>query len=85
MDTKTSPGHTFTPIAVTENLTVLDRTVLILMIIGSINWGLVGLAGFDLVGFIFGTMSVLSRVVYGFVGLAGIYGIAVVLHLRRRT
>ena len=85
METKTSPGHTFTRVPITENLSVLDRIVLVLMILGAINWGFVGLANFDVVAFLFGTMSPVSRVVYGLIGLAGIYGIPVVLHLRRRT
>ena len=44
----------------------------ILVIIGAINWGLVGFFGFDLVSAIFGEMSVLSRIVYGLVGISGI-------------
>lgn len=44
----------------------------ILVIIGALNWGLVGVFGFDLVASIFGEMSVLSRIVYGLVGFAGI-------------
>jgi len=58
---------------------------LALMIIGSLNWGLVGVANFDLVAAIFGQGSMLSRVVYALVGLAGIYGIAVALRLGRRA
>jgi uncharacterized membrane protein YuzA (DUF378 family) len=58
---------------------------LALMIIGSLNWGLVGVANFDLVAAIFGQGSVLSRVVYALVGLAGIYGIALALRLGRRA
>lgn len=50
------------------------RTVaLILVIIGGLNWALVGLFNFDLVAAIFGDMSVVSRVVYILVGLAAIY------------
>ena len=44
----------------------------ILVIIGAINWGLVGFLGFDLVASIFGEMSILSRIVYSLVGLSGL-------------
>ena len=44
-----------------------------LVIIGGLNWGLVGAAGFDLVAAIFGEMTLLSRVVYTVVGLAAVY------------
>jgi uncharacterized membrane protein YuzA (DUF378 family) len=57
---------------------------LVLMIVGSLNWGLVGVANFDLVAAIFGQGSMLSRIVYALVGLAGIYGIALALRLGRR-
>ena len=45
---------------------------LILVIIGGLNWGLVGIANFDLVATIFGDMSVFSRIVYSLVGLGAI-------------
>ncbi|WP_343210115.1 DUF378 domain-containing protein [Anaerolentibacter hominis] len=45
----------------------------ILVIIGAINWLLVGAFRFDLVAWIFGQMSVISRIIYSLVGLAGIY------------
>mgnify|MGYP002624452569 CR=1 FL=1 len=51
---------------------VLKVISYILVIIGAINWGLVGFFGFDLVAAIFGEMSVLSRIVYGLVGISGI-------------
>ena len=54
-------------------MTPLARTALALVIIGALNWLLVGAFHFDLVAAIFGTMSVLSRIVYVVVGLAGIY------------
>ncbi len=53
---------------------VIHNTALILTIIGGLNWGLVGLFGFDLVAFLFGSMSVLSRIVYILVGLRRIVG-----------
>ena len=45
---------------------------LTLVIIGAVNWGLVGLFGFDLVAALFGPASALSRLVYSLVGLAGV-------------
>lgn len=55
------------------------RTVaLILMIIGSINWGLIGLFDFNLVDAIFGDMSLFSRIIYVIVGVAGLYGITLI-------
>lgn len=54
-------------------LNALDWIALILLIVGGLNWGLVGFFGFDLVGYLFGAMTTLSRVVYGLVGLAGIW------------
>lgn len=50
----------------------MRTTALILTIIGGINWGLVGLFGFDLVAFLFGPMSMLSRIVYVLVGLSAV-------------
>jgi uncharacterized membrane protein YuzA (DUF378 family) len=46
---------------------------LVLLIVGGLNWGLVGLFGFDLVAAIFGEMSLLSRAVYSLVGLSALW------------
>jgi uncharacterized membrane protein YuzA (DUF378 family) len=51
----------------------LDFITLTLVIIGALNWGLVGMADFDLVAAVLGPMSGGSRVVYGLVGLAAVY------------
>ena len=51
----------------------LDLAAIILIVIGGLNWGLVGLFGFDLVAAIFGPMSILSRIVYILVGIAAVY------------
>ena len=50
-----------------------DYTTLTLVIIGAINWGLIGIFKFDLVAFLFGSMSWLSRIIYTLVGLSGLY------------
>lgn len=54
----------------------LDYTLLTLVIIGAINWGLIGFFQFDLVAFIFGNMSWLSRIIYALLGLSGLYMIS---------
>ena len=54
---------------------VVDTIALVLMIIGAIVWGLIGIFNFNLVDAIFGTMSVLSRIIYTLVGIAGLWGI----------
>lgn len=51
----------------------LDCTALTIAIIGTLNWGLIGILRFDLVNFLFGNMSLLSRIVYTLVGLSGLY------------
>ena len=51
----------------------LDNTLLTLAVIGCINWGLIGFFRFDLVAFILGDMTWISRIVYDLVGLSGIY------------
>lgn len=51
----------------------LKLLALVLVIVGGLNWGLVGMFNFDLVAAIFGDMSTLSRVVYSLVGLSAIY------------
>ena len=52
---------------------VLNYTALTVAVIGAVNWGLIGFFRFDLVAFLFGDMSLLSRIVYGLVGIAGLY------------
>ena len=55
----------------------MDYTLLTLVIIGAVNWGLIGFFRFDLVAFLFGDMSWLSRIVYALVGIGGLYLISV--------
>ncbi len=61
---------------------IIDRIALILNIIGGINWGLVGLFKFDLVAYLFGDGSTLSRIVYILVAIAALWCIS--LLFRRR-
>lgn len=51
----------------------LDYTILLIVIIGAVNWGLVGFFKFDLIAFLFGDMSWISRIIYALVGIAGLY------------
>ena len=54
----------------------LDLISLILIIIGALNWGLIGLFNFDLVAALFGTISMISRIVYSLVGISGLYALS---------
>lgn len=54
---------------------VIDTIALILIIIGAINWGLIGIFNFNLVDTLFGTMSVLSHIIYTLVGISGLWEI----------
>lgn len=54
---------------------VIDTIALILVIVGAINWGLIGLFNFNLVTMIFGNMSAISRIIYTLVGIAGLWSI----------
>lgn len=58
------------------NSKCFDYTVLTLVIIGAINWGLIGFFKFDLVAFLFGDMTWISRIIYAIVGLSGLYTIS---------
>lgn len=55
----------------------LDYFVLTIVIIGAINWGLIGFFGFDLISWLFGNMTLLSRIIYGAVGICGLYMLSV--------
>lgn len=54
---------------------VIDTIALVLIIIGAINWGLVGIFNFNLVDAIFGSMSVISRIIYILEGISGLWAI----------
>lgn len=55
---------------------VIDYICLILVIVGAIVWGLIGFFDFNLVSTLFGSMTVLSRIVYAVVGIAGLYSLS---------
>jgi uncharacterized membrane protein YuzA (DUF378 family) len=61
-----------------KNLSTLDWVAMILLVVGGLNWLLVGLFSFDLVAMIFGAGSILAKIVYVLVGLSAVY---VLFHL----
>jgi uncharacterized membrane protein YuzA (DUF378 family) len=62
---------------------ILDRIALILTVIGALNWGSIGLFQFDIVAWICGGQSsLLSRIIYTLVGLAGIWCISLIFRAR---
>lgn len=56
-----------------RNLKNLNLFALLLVIVGGVNWGLIGLVNFDLVATLFGSMSFISKVVYILVGVSAVY------------
>ena len=64
------------------NTNWLDYTLLTLVIIGAINWGLIGFFRFDLVAFLFGDRSWLTRIIYALVGIGGLYLISLFGRIR---
>ena len=66
-------------------LAVIDKIALALVIIGALNWGLIGVFSFDLVAWLFGAMSVVTRVIYTLVALGGIWSISLLFRNERVT
>ena len=62
----------------------LDVVATVLLVVGGLNWGLVGASRFDLVAALFGDMTPLSRTVYALVGLAAVYNAAQWRGMQRR-
>ena len=63
---------------------VLDRIALLLVVVGALNWGIIGLFGLDLVAFVFGgQMAVISRVIYALVGLGGLWCVSLLFRERQ--
>lgn len=64
----------------------MDSISLILIVIGALNWGLIGIFQFDIVAALFGGVSgVVSRIVYTLVGLAGIWGITMLFRKENKA
>ncbi len=64
------------------NSKVWDYIVLAVVIIGAINWGLIGFFKFDLVAWLFGSMSLLTRIIYAIVGLGCLYRLSLYGRIR---
>ena len=65
---------------------ILDKIALILVIIGALNWGSIGLFGFDLVAFFCGgQLSILARIIFTLVGLAGLWCISLLFRGEEET
>ena len=62
-----------------KKMKIIDKIALLLIVIGAINWGLIGFFEFNLVDTIFGEMSLFSRIIYSLVGLSGLWGIKLLL------
>lgn len=61
---------------------MLDKIAVLIAVIGALNWGGIGLFGFDTVAFLFGgQMAVFSRIIYALVGLAGLWCITLLFRL----
>jgi uncharacterized membrane protein YuzA (DUF378 family) len=58
-----------------KNLDILDWIALVLIIVGGLNWGMIALFNVDLVSTLFGTMTTVTRIVYGLVGIGALYSI----------
>ena len=67
-----------------NKLNSFDLLALVLVVVGGLNWGLVGAFGFDLVAWLLGDMSMLARLVYGLVGLSAVYLAAISMKLSKQ-
>ena len=65
---------------------MLDKLAVLLAVIGALNWGGIGLFGFDTVAWLFGgQLAVISRIIYALVGLAGLWCLTLLFRLDRET
>jgi uncharacterized membrane protein YuzA (DUF378 family) len=82
LHTPFSSGHTTLKLEKKE-LKFMDRVSLLLVILGAINWGLIALFQFDLVSYLFGGQAAtVSRILYGIIGLAGLWCISLLFRDR---
>ena len=82
--TYTEPHAVGAPTHTRSRMNTLDWIAMILLIVGGLNWGLVGLADFNLVAAIFGDDSALSRILYILVGLSALWSLYTATKLGRR-
>ena len=66
-------------------MSALKLITQILVIVGGLNWGLVGIFSFDLVAAIFGEMSAISRIVYTLVGISAVYQLTTIRSLTAKS
>jgi len=63
----------------------MDRLSLVLVILGALNWGLIGIFQFDLIAYVFGGQgAMVSRIVYGLIALAGLWCVSLLFRDRDR-
>ncbi len=62
---------------------IINCIALTLVIIGCVNWGLYGFFGFDLVKYLFGELTVLSRIIYDLIGISGLYALTFFSRINR--
>jgi uncharacterized membrane protein YuzA (DUF378 family) len=67
-----------------SKMKTLDILMAALLIVGGLNWGLVGLLNFDLVATILGSMTMLSRIIYAVVGVSAVYMAVMMTSIQRR-
>ncbi len=67
-----------------DKFKIIDMIAMSLIVVGGLNWGLVGFFGFDLVAFLFGEMAIVSRIIYTLVGISAIYHLSTFRATQRR-
>ena len=67
-----------------NKLNIVDIIAIILVVVGCLNWGLVGIFDFDVAAAIFGDMSIVARIIYVVVALAAIYVAAISMKLVKK-
>ncbi|MDD2377529.1 MAG: DUF378 domain-containing protein [Bacilli bacterium] len=58
----------------------LQKTALVITIIGAVNWGLIGIADFNLVAYLFGDTTTITRFIYSLVGIAGLINLGILFN-----
>lgn len=66
-----------------QKLNFVDWVALVLVLVGALNWGLIGILEFDLVATLFGDLSLMTRIIYSLVGVAALYVAAIASGLNK--